>query len=281
VAATSQDDFHQKTNDELLFFTQNPSYYHPDLVTAAARELRRRGVAAALPAYEPAAAPDEPSYHAPSRRGLWIALGVAGLLGGAWAWSAQQQSPAATPAATAETSAAADTSLTLTTAVSSPLPNYDGTVDQCITLQLNRVPAKEKVNAQTFRQYRALTKRFWSAETLTEHILEKAQREPGNTFLPAQVEVVRNSWRDWNRALVYGYKFAPIMADHLDRMQRVAQQQQEGLEALAGTLATDHPTPDDQTSRRDADVQDLLAGLLAKSPVTQKPYQTQVRHIQL
>lgn len=48
--AATHDILHLKTEAELRFFVDNPSYYQPELVAAAQRELRRRGPSAAPPA---------------------------------------------------------------------------------------------------------------------------------------------------------------------------------------------------------------------------------------
>jgi len=276
------DAFHQKTTDELLFFTQNPGYYHPDLVQAASQELRRRGIAPTPPA--PYVAPlAEDSEFAPApggRRGLWIALGVAALLGGTWWVADYAQNTPATSAAT-ETKTAADTTLTLAVAPSSPLPVYDAAVEECIAEQLRKVPAGEKKTAQELSQYRELSKRFWTAQLLSEHIQNKAQTDPENTFLPAQVELVRAAWNDWRKATVYGYKFGPTMTDHYDRMTRIATQEQEGLKGLSNQLATGTPMTADEVNQREADTQDLLAGLIKVSPATKQPYRVRERHVRL
>jgi hypothetical protein len=282
VATTSPDAFHQKTTDELQFFVQNPGFYHPDLVRAASLELRRRGIVPAPPTSLAAPAVEDPEF-APApggRRGLWVALGVAALLGGAW-WVADYTRDNPAMPAVAETKTAADTTLTLASAPSSPLPTYDAAVEECIDEQLRKVPAREKTAAQELSQYRELSKRFWTAQLLSEYIQQKAQTDPENTFLPAQTELVRNAWNDWSKATVYGYKFGPVMADHYDRMTRVATQEQEGLRALANQLATGTPMPAAEATEREADTQDLLAGLIRVSPATKRPYRLRERHVRL
>lgn len=282
MAPTPPDAFHQKTTDELLFFTQNPGFYHPDLVRAAHQELRRRGIAPAPPAPHVAPLAEDPEFTpAPGgRRGLWIALGVATLLGGAWWVADYAQRNSATPTV-AETQTPADTTLTLASAPSSPLPTYDAAVEDCIAEQLRKVPTSEKTAAQELSQYRELSKRFWTAQLLSEYIQQKAQTDPRNTFLPAQVELVRASWNDWRRATVYGYKFGPTMADHYDRMTRIATQEQEGLRGLSNQLATGTPMPASEVNEREADTQDLLAGLIRVSPTTKQPYRLRERHVRL
>lgn len=271
------DFYQQKTNDELLFFIRNPTFYQPDLVDAARQELRRRGVAEATPPLETAGyAPLDPAPASEPKAGrilTWLAAALL-LVGGGYLL---MRPSASTPPVANLTPKA----LELTTAPSSPLPNYEGVVAQCVKQQLQHVPTREKAMEMNLNNYRELTRRFWAAETLTEFITAKARREPENPILFNQIVAVQNAWYEWRKAMAYSYKFGPKMADHLDRMQRVARQQQESLEDLAGTIDTKQPAPDEKTVRRDADVQDLLAGLLPKSPVSHQPYRVQVRHINL
>jgi hypothetical protein len=167
----------------------------------------------------------------------------------------------------------------------SVIPNYEGVVAQCVDQQLKRVPAGERAAAkqagQPLRQYRELTKRFWTAQTQTEYVTEQARKNQLTPALAGHVESVMATWQQWNKANVYGYKFGPAMADHLDLMNRVARQEQEGLEDLLLVAKNPQPFENEKTKKRAADVSDLLSGLLPKSPVTGRPYNTVVRHVQL
>ena len=71
------------------------------------------------------------------------------------------------------------------------------------------------------------------------------------------------------------------MTTHLDIMTRVAQQQQEGLNDLLIVANNPQSYENDQTRKRTTDVSDLLSGLLPKSPVTGRPYNTIVRRVRL
>jgi hypothetical protein len=295
VSGNTTDFYLQKTDEELLFVVRNPSYYHPDLVTTAQQELRRRGVALA-PAAATLSAPTASSFNpapltddfdlAPPARGagaIWLAVLVAVLTGGAIYWFGfRPASPAAGAAASAQDASAKAAADTLLVSVpSSALPNYDGAVDRCVTQQLKRVPARELKQAQAMRQYRELTRRFWAAQALTEHLTNQARQGKNPVVLLNQMPFAHEAWGRWNKATVYSYKFEPTMADHFDRMARVAQQQQEGLHDLAASLAVKAPLESANTARRDSDVQDLLAGLVPASPVTSQPYHAQVRRVRL
>jgi len=283
VSDTPQDSFQQKTNEELLFLTQNPGFYHADLVAAAQRELRARGVVSAAPA-PPAGTPPVPVMppaepDRPSRLGLWVALGAMLLGGGSWLLYQQSAEKAApTPAST---SAKPRKTYRLVDAPTAALPTYDGVIARSIEQQLRKVPPAEKADAQALRQYRELAKRFWTAQTLTEYLTDQARQGKANEVFASQVALVQGSWQQLNKALVYSYKFGPIMADHLDRMSRVSRQQQEGLSDLPALVQAHQPVEDANTRERDADVEDLLSGLLVKSPVTGQLYKERVRNVRL
>jgi hypothetical protein len=167
----------------------------------------------------------------------------------------------------------------------SVIPNYEGVVAQCVDQQLKRVPAGERAAAkqakQPLRQYRELAKRFWTAQTQTEYVIEQARKENITPALAGHVESVMLTWQQWNKATVYSYKFGPAMADHLDLMSRVARQQQEGLADLLLVANNPQPFENEKTKKRAEDVSDLLSGLLPKSPVTGQPYNTIVRRVHL
>jgi len=279
VSDSSRDSLQQKTNDELLFLARNPSLYHADLVAAAMRELRARGVAPASAAPASAAPVSPvPASGGSSRTALWLGLGAALLLGGGWFVTRQSSEEAAPAVVEAKKRKAPPRLVDVPTAA---MPTYDAVVQRCIELQLKKVPAAEQANAMALRQYRELSKRFWTAQTLTEYLTNEARTGKANELFSNQVALVQGHWQQMNKALVYSYKFGPVMADHLDRMSRVSTQQQEGLSDLPPLVEAHQPVEDARTRQRDADVQNLLSGLLPKSPVTGKPYRAQVRTIHL
>ncbi|MBD2770294.1 hypothetical protein IC235_20600 [Hymenobacter sp. BT664] len=281
MADSFPDFYHQKTDAELLFLVAHPEHYQPSLIDEARRELGRRGVPLPAPA-SPAAPPavDERAARTISPTLLIVAaLLVVGLGIGYWVKGPNAPAPPAPLAAPRKGPPR------LTEVVTSVVPNYDGVVAKVVEQQLRRVPAAERAAAtqahQPLHQYRELVKRFWAAETQTEYVLEEARKGQPNAALPGHVEAVGATWRQWNKATVYSYKFGPAMADHLDLMMRVAQQQQEGLADLLLVANNPQAYENDKTRRRAADVSDLLSGLLPKSPVTGRPYKPMVRHIRL
>ncbi|GAB3871865.1 hypothetical protein GCM10028824_21580 [Hymenobacter segetis] len=282
MADSITDFYHQKTDAELQFFIENPDHYQPDIVAEARRELRRRGVA--LP--QPAPAPAEVAY-APPTRGLPtgpLVLAVAVVLAltlGVLYFINHKNDPA--PATTAPAKPKAPPRLT--EVATSTIPDFGPAVVASVQRQVQRIPAAERAaaakEAMPLRQYRELAKRFWTAETQTEYVMNQARRGQLDAALPGHIQAVGATWEQWNKALRYSYKFGPAMSDHLDIMTRVAQQQQEGLNDLLIVANNPQSYENDQTRKRTADVSDLLSGLLPKSPVTGQPYNTIVRRVRL
>lgn len=285
MADSLSDFYHQKTDAELQFFVENPDHYQPDIVAEARRELRRRGVALPQPApVEPAAVP------APAARGLPLGplvLAVAVVLAlslGVLYLIRHKNSPADTvTAATAPAKPKAPPRLT--EVATSTIPDFGPAVVASVQRQVQHIPAAERAaaakEAMPLRQYRELAKRFWTAETQTEYVMNQARRGQLDAALPGHIQAVEATWQQWNKALRYSYKFGPAMSDHLDIMTRVARQQQEGLNDLLIVANNPQSYENDQTRKRAADVSDLLAGLLPKSPVTGQPYNTIVRRVRL
>ena len=289
VTDSPADFYHQKTDAELLFFVENPTYYQPELVESARRELYRRGVAPAqFPPGPPAetylalgGGPGRPAFS--PGRGVLLGVGVLVLgLGGLYFIKQKNRPDAVETGSPAPVRRAPPQLTEVATAV---IPNYDGAVARSVDQQLRRVPAPELAAAtraaQPLRQYRELAKRFWTAETQTEYVLDQARRGRLSAALPGHVESADASWQQWNRALLYRYTFGPVMANHLDLMRRVARQQQEALRDLLLVANNPQQYENDKTRQRAADVSDLLGGLLPKSPVTGQPYEALVRRVQL
>jgi hypothetical protein len=278
--ATATDVLRAKTDAELQFFVDNPGYYHTDLVDAARQELRRRGLGPAPRPSEPASLADyadEPE-SSPSRRPVLIAaalLGVAGL-GGALFWASR---PAAQPLAASRAGHLSPDSLKLETVAARPIPSFD--VDKIVREQEAAIPDAEKQKAQELRQFRGLCRRFWTAETQTEFLTSQAHAGQAGPMFDEQTLVARQTWRDWNKAVVYSYRFGPKMKDQLERMASTASSQQHILANFPSLLAGRKFLTNKEMMSREADVQDLLAGLRKVSPVTGKPYKATVLEIKL
>jgi len=269
---TATDVLRAKTDAELQFFVDNPGYYQPELVAAARQELRRRGVAPAPDQSAPLALPEYEAEDTGRARWPLLAAAAAGLLGlgGTLYWTAQPAAPAPRPALT---------SLKLETVESHVLPNFD--IDKLTAEQLARVPAAEQREPQVKRQFQGLCRRFWAAETQSEYLTAQAHAGKASPVFADQTLVARETWRSWNKAVVYGYRFGPVMQKQFERMGQVASSQQHILARLPSQLPGRKFLTDKELQARDADVQAWLADLRPVSPVTGQRYRTTVMTIKL
>ncbi|GAB3637659.1 hypothetical protein GCM10027422_32490 [Hymenobacter arcticus] len=258
-----------KTDAELQLFVDNPSHHHPDLIAAARRELHRREV----PLIGPGSVSDEDST---SKRPLVLAAMVLGLglVGAGFWWNARPPAPA--PPKVNNLSAAA---LKLEAVETQQLPTFD--TDALVADQLARIPAAEKQDAQALRQFRELGRRFWTAETQTEYLTNQADKGKASPLFADQAVLVRETWRAWNKAAVYGFRFGPKMQGQFDLMGQVASSQQHVLANLPALLPNRAFTTDKELVARGADVQDWLAGIRQVSPVTGRAYKATVLEIKL
>jgi hypothetical protein len=265
-----------KTDAELQFFVENPGLYQADLVATARQELRRRGVGPA-----PGTVPPVPyltefdTVSAPSRRPLVLLAVVLGLgaAGAGYLWATRPGT-----AAPLANNLSAE-SLKLTSVETQQLPTFD--TDAIVAAQLARVPAAEKQEAQALRQFRELSRRFWAAETQTEYLTNQADVGKTGPLFADQTLLVRENWRAWNKAAVYGYRFGPKMQGQFDLMSQAASSQQHILAALPALLPNRAFATDKELVARGADVQDWLAGIRPVSPVTGKAYKATVLEIKL
>ena len=270
--ASPTDALRAKTNAELQFFVDNPGLYHADLVAAAQRELRGRGVgpvAAAPPAapYPPAEAEAEV---APRRWPVLVGVLLLGAAGTGWLW--HTRTPVPTPAS--RPGQLSPDSLRLESVATRVLPTFD--TDAIVAAQLARVPAAEKREAQALRQFKELGRRFWAAETQTEFLTNQAHAGQANPMFAEQALLVRENWRAWNKAVVYSYRFGPAMQGQFERMAKAASSQQHILSSMPGLLPGRKFLTDKEILAREAEVQDWLAGLRKTSPVTGRPYRVTV-----
>lgn len=278
--SAATDALRAKTDAELQFFVDNPSYYHADLVLAARQELRSRGLGSTPRPSEPvaiAAYADEPAA-SPSRRPVLIGAALLGLAaaGVAWLWAGQ---PTAQPLAAGRLHHRPADSLKLETVEAHPIPSFD--VEKLVAEQVASIPAGEKQKPQELRQFKGLCRRFWTAETQTEFLTNQAHAGQAGPMFVEQTLVARQTWRDWNKAVVYSYRFGPKMKDQLERMASTASSQQHILANFPGLLEGRKFLTDKEIQSREADVQDWLAGLRKVSPVTGKPYKATVMEIKL
>jgi hypothetical protein len=237
--ASSNDVLHLKTDAELRFFVENPSYYQAELVAAARRELRRRYPAAPLPAAGPpgeAAQTVVTEYDVPAarQRPAWLLPGVGAavlLVAGLSFWGKGDKPPRVAPVAATATPAARPAPPTLETAITAPpLPTFD--TERCVKQALARVPVAEKANDQRLSQYQIISHLFWAAQKPTAYLLGQVQQGKPNPVFKAQANMALALWTDFDRTLVYSYSFEPVMADHFGRMKTVARQQRAALTEL-------------------------------------------------
>lgn len=277
--ATPSDVLLLKTDAELRFFVENPSYYQEELVAAARRELRRRYPAAPLTAAAPAhptteeVLPAVTEYDEPAARRppAWLLPGVGAavlLVAGLSFWGKGDKPPQAASAAkpTAATPAARPAAPpTLETAITAPpLPTFD--TERCVAQALARVPAAEKANDQHLSQYQIISRFFWAAQKPTVYLLRQVQQGKPNPVFKPQANMALALWSEFDRTLAYSYAFGPVMTDHFERMKTVGGQQHTALTELLN--ATDANRPLRLEAEQLAE-QQAIPGLLA--PLGVKP----------
>lgn len=272
-----------KTDDELRFYVENPQYYQDELVEAAHRELRRRG--ASVPAAAGASQPPAPDYAAknfdeparprPALVPALVALGVLALGVGGYRWNSANKA-ASRAAAAASAAKLSPDSLKLVTVETTSLPDYN--LAQLADQQLASIPAAEK-EPQAVRQFRELSKRFWAAETQSEYLTNLAYTGKATPLFADQAHLARETWRAWNHAAVYGYKFGPVMQKQYELMAEVASSQQHILDLLPGLLPKQQFRTHKELQARQADVQGWMKSLRPVSPVTGRPYEETVLEI--
>ena len=289
MSDNSTDFYHQKTDAELLFFVEHPEYYQPSLIDAARRELRRRGVAPAAPAIPADQVLPANHLEAPGaglRTGpLTLLLAAVLLVSVGVYYFMNQRNEAAREQLRERAATVRKPPPRLIAVATSVIPDYGAAVKASVQRQVQRVPAAERAAAakgsMPMHQYRELAKRFWTAECQTEYVLERARQGKLDAALPGHVESAMGTWEQWNKALAYSYKFSPAMANHLDLMTRVANEQQAALNDLLLVANNPQAYENDKTRKRAADVGDMLSGILPKSPVTGRPYTAVVRRVRL
>lgn len=236
------DTFRTKTDAELLFFVENPSFYQPELVETAWRELRRRGAlpppAAATPLETADADFDQES---PARRPPWLLIAsVALVLAVAAAGFFGLKKDAAPPArALAKSSHLSPDSLKLESVEAHPLPNFDA--EKNVDKELALIPAAEKTKAQATRQFQGLSRRFWRAQNPSLYLIQQAGGVTSYPIFTSQLDLVQTQWNDLYKGLVYSYNLPPTMADHLARMRVIARINRLALRELQAKAASQKP----------------------------------------
>lgn len=297
-----------KTDAELRFFVEHPQYYQPELVSAARRELQRRGANLAAPPAGASEAPDPATAYSPvaaagprtttaaeavaapaassappaawqtedlrePARRPWLVPILVLLAVGAglvlYRWAAANQQAAQVAAARTAARLSPD-SLKLDAVATVAIPTYN--IAQIVDKQVATVPAKEKLEAQPLRQFREMSRRFWAAETEAEYLTKLAHDGQAGPAFANQAQLNRENWRAWNKGAMYGFKFGPTMRTQYELMGKVASSQQHVMTRLPNLLPNQAFLADKELRARDADVQAWMAGLRRVSPVTGQPY---------
>jgi len=243
--------FTQKTDAELLFLAQHPELYHPDLVTTARRELRRRGInpdptpaepqpmGTHLPAHED----DEPSLW--QRPGLWMGVLSVLLLAGVLYWAnnqgKQQQGPEQAKVVDAEPPVLKSVETHL-------IPAFDSLTRTQIAQEMRQLPAAERTRDTTAtRKYKLLAERYWKAENQSAYLLDKVSStaEP-DSALPGQTVMVVDEWRRLTKALVYNHGLTPLLSERMELMRRAAHLRIETIQGIGGRFQAGQPVLDQQ-----------------------------------
>ncbi|GAA3917723.1 hypothetical protein [Hymenobacter algoricola] len=217
-----------KSDAELLFLVQNPTYYHPDLVQTARRELQRRSVpwAAAPAAGTPpdlVAFAEEP----PERRWLVPALGgglVALALGVFFLRTGATPPPAPARPAPPAALVAVETHL---------LPSFEGLTASQLRKMPAALPPGEQADTTARRKYLLLARRYWEAENQSAYLYEQALLGKASPALPGQVETTLDKWHRLTSALVYDHQLQPGMTARLELMEQAAAVRIQNLQGMS------------------------------------------------
>jgi hypothetical protein len=246
-ALPPSDSLTEKTDAQLLFLAQHPDLYHPDLIAAARRELRRRGVSpdpaqpeplprqAYILPYEEAT---EPAFW--QRPALWVALLAVLLIGGILYWNNQQSKAAQALAA----QQADEGPVELETVETHLIPTFDSLTRTQLAQEMRQLsPADRTQDTTATRKYRLLATRYWNAENQSAYLLGKL-RTTANSSLAAQAPVVIEEWRRLTKALVYNHGLTPTLAERMDLMRQAAYVRMATLQTVQSNFETHQPVVD-------------------------------------
>lgn len=172
------------------------------------------------------------------------------------------------PATTTEQTAAATPadSPKLETAEATPIPKFD--TESPILRQLALLPAAERsIAPATMRRYQLITRRFWLAHYSTDFLLKEVKTPPANLPVFAQqIALTQGHWRVLREGIAQTKGLPPTMADHLQRMQQVAEIQRAALSDLQADITNERSLGLDTAAQA---AQPQVAKLLA--PLRRKP----------
>lgn len=235
-----------KTDTELLFLAQHPELYHPDLIAAALRELRRRGISPELAplaprelhpqAYEEAI---EPAFW--QRPAPWVGLLALLLIGGLLYWNNLQSQAAQVVAAPP----ADDQPIVLESVETHLIPTFDSLTRTQVAQQMSQLTTAERTaDTAATRRYRILASRYWDAENQSVYLFGKLKGNATDAALASQAPVVVETWRRLTKALVYDLRLTPVLAERVNMMRRAAYLRIEALQEVARHAQNDQPILD-------------------------------------
>jgi|GEM_PF-873299 len=225
MSATPGTDFlTAKSDPELLFLVRNPSYYHPDLVQAARRELQRRGVGLAPDAPLTTAAFEE--YEAPERR--WVLPAVGGglivlALGGLFLRSGAEAPPKPKPAPPPP----------LVAVETHVMPAFDALTESQLQKMPQALPPGETRDTTARRKYLLLARRFWDAENQSAYIYDQTLAAKDPATLPGKVESTLDKWHRLTSVLVYNHDLQPGMTARVELMHQDASLRMTSLQRMS------------------------------------------------
>jgi hypothetical protein len=134
--------------------------------------------------------------------------------------------------------------------------------------QLALLPAPERnIAPASMRRYQLITRRFWLAHYSTDFLLKEAKTPPANLPVFAQqMALTQGHWRVLRDGIAQTKGLPSTMADHLQRMQQVAEIQRAALSDLQADVTNQRPLALDAATLA---AQPQVAKLLA--PLRRKP----------
>lgn len=235
-ASSSADSLSEKTDAQLLFIAQHPELYHADLLTAARRELRRRGISPDPAAPEPL--PRETyilpyeEEHEPSfwqRPAPWITLLAVLLIGGVLYWNNTKAKAAQKLAAQQEQ----EGPIELESVEILRIPTFDSLTRTQIAQEMRQLsPAQRAEDTTATRKYKLLATRYWNAENQSVYLLNWLQKPNANMAMASQATVVIEEWRRLTKALVYDHGLTPVLAERMHVMRGAAYLRIETLQEI-------------------------------------------------
>ena len=239
------DSLSQKTDGELLFLVQHHELSHADLIAAARRELRRRGISPDPAQPEPL--PRE-NYILPyqeeqevslwQRPTPWVVLLAVLLVGGILYWKNMQNKATQAVAAQQEV----EGPIELETVETHLIPTFDSLTRTQIAQEMRQLsPAARSEDTTATRKYRLLATRYWNAENQSAYLFSQLKGDSTDVALARQAPVVIEEWRRLTKALVYNHGLTATLAERMNLMRQAAYLRIETLQAISTNTQNGYP----------------------------------------